>query len=124
MDIYKAAAQKRLRFPILKGLCNVEDLYDLPLTQLDATAKQINTLLKDEQEESFISKSKRSTDNQLRLDIVKDVIAYRLAEQEARENRAAKKIQKDKLLAALARKEDAALEDMSAEEIKAQLDAL
>jgi len=125
MNIYKEAAQQKLRFPTNKGFVNVEDLFDMSLNQLDASAKVINKALKTSVEESFISEaSEESATTKLALDIVKDVIADKLSDKAEREGLAAKKIKKDKLLAALARKQDEGIDALSEDELKKQIEAL
>ena len=131
MNMYKEAAITHLRFPSAKGALAVEDLLSLPLTSsnagldLDSIAKVINKALKDSGEESFVeAKSSTSKILQLKLDVLEDIIADRLADRAESEGRVAKKAKKEKLLAALARKEDADLEGKSQEEIQKMLEEL
>jgi hypothetical protein len=130
MNIYKIASTKRLRFASIKGQLAVEDLFSLPLTSangvsLDGIAKGINKFLKEAKEESFVdAPSKENTLLQVRLDIVKDIISDKIAERELAKNIAANKVKKQKLLAALARKEDEGIDSMSEADILKQLDDL
>lgn len=130
-NIFEAAARKKLRFPSNKGELTAEQLFDLPLESkggfdLDTVARTIDTNLKAASEGSFVSTktSPERTDHALRLEIVKFVIADRLAENERKRMSADKAALRARLQDALARKQDAALENLSAEELAAQLAAL
>jgi hypothetical protein len=130
MDIYKKATKLKLRFESARGLIITEDLRDVPLLSddgfcLDEIAKTVNRQLKSEKEESFVEE-KTSGDKllELKLAIVKDVIADKLKEKEEAENAAARKAKKEKLMGILERKQDAELEDMSAEEIRKAIEGL
>tara|TARA_R110002020_G_scaffold350745_1_gene564101 strand:- start:175 stop:600 length:426 start_codon:yes stop_codon:yes gene_type:complete len=122
MDMYKEGIKRKLRFPTNRGLVNIEDLNDMSLKQLDASAKIVNKALKTSEEESFISEvSKESESARLTLDILKDVIADKLAEKAEAAGRVAKKAEKEKYTAALARKQDEGINSMTEAELKAKL---
>lgn len=122
MDMYKEGIKRKLRFPTNRGLVNIEDLNDMSLKQLDASAKIVNKALKTSEEESFISEvSKESESARLTLDILKDVIADKLAEKAEAAGRVAKKAEKEKYIAALARKQDEGINSMTEAELKAKL---
>ena len=128
VNIYKIAAQEQLRFQSQKGLLAVEDLFKLPLTSvrgdsLNSIAVSINRDLKALGEESFVASTTTPQQAKLKmkLNIVKDVIAT-VQDANAEALNAKKKADtKKKLLQALDRKQDAALEGMSVDEIKAAL---
>ena len=130
MDIFQKAAQQKLRFETPRGLLTTEDLFDLPLTarngfDLDTVAKTVNRSLKASSEESFVNTpTNASAVDTLKLDIVKSVIATRIAERDEKAARAEKKLKRDRLLELLANKEDAALAELTPDQIKAQLAAL
>jgi hypothetical protein len=91
MEIFEKASKTKLRFATSKGLVSTEDLWDFSLTALDTVAKAVNRELKNESEESFISaKTSSNTALELRLDILKHIIAYKLAEKDAAAVRAEK----------------------------------
>lgn len=116
--MFERAAKRKLRFMSNKGGLSVEDLYDLSLTSLDTLAKGVNRQLKAEAEESFIEKkSATSSDLELQLEILKHVIADKMAVAEASKKRAetiAKKAQIDDILM---RKKSQELENMSVEDL-------
>lgn len=126
MDIFEIAARKKFRFPSNKGELTAEQLWDLPLTGLDATARSVNAELKGITEDSFINvkPDPRKPDLETKLEIVKHVIAVKIQAQNdvaAAKDRAEKR---RKLLDALAAQEDKALSSMSKDDILKQLAAL
>ncbi|MEU4643398.1 hypothetical protein AB0G14_22890, partial [Micromonospora sp. NPDC023814] len=70
-------------------------------------------------------RSSRPADEHLTShEVVKHVIAVRLAEDEAAKAAAAKKLEKEKLLAVLGRKQDAVLENLTEAELLARINNL
>lgn len=130
--MFEQAARLKLRFETPKGSLTVEDLFDLPLTStrsganLNDIAKSLNRTLKDAGEEDFVNKSATAADEVLRLkfEIVKHVINVRLAENEDARTKAERKQKKEQLTEILSRKQNAALEAMSAEDIQKMIDTL
>lgn len=133
-DMYKFAAQKKLRFPSKRGQLLVEDLFQLPLTtevinadSLDTVAKAINKQLKEVSEESFVSdrtNDPKAKALQVALDIVKDVIATRKDAIKATQAKAERDAKRNAILDALDKKSGQALETSSVDELKKQLAAL
>jgi hypothetical protein len=133
MDLFKAAAQVKLRFKSTStpsGLLTTEDLYDLPLTSdkktsLESLAQSVNRKLKDAEVESFVSTaSKGSNEDTLRLDILKCVIAQKIEANLQVRASADKKQKKATLLHLLDQKQNEALGNLSEKEILAQIEAL
>ena len=124
--MFERAAKCKLRFQSNKGLLSTEDLFDVSLTGLDSIAKGVNKQLKEEVEESFIEKkSNVSSELELRLDILKHVIAYKMAVMDANKKRAETIAKKAQIEDILLRKKSEKLENMSEEELvamSAQLD--
>jgi hypothetical protein len=127
-NIFEQASRIKLRFPSTRGDLMAEHLWDLPLSSksgadLDTVAKSVNAALKECTEESFVATSTSPAQalHTLRLEIVKHIIAVRLDENKAKLEAADKAAKKARLLDALARKQDASLEAMSEDEIRAQL---
>ena len=130
MDFEKAS-RIRLRFDTPQGSLTVEDLWALPLTSrtgranLDDIAKSLNRQLKETAEESFVVKNNKTNEGlQLAFDLVKHVIEVRVAENEAADQAAAKKEQKQKLLALIVEKKDEDLKGKTVEELEAMVGAL
>lgn len=85
---------------------------------LDVELKQTATT-------SFVKKTPVLDSNtELKLEVVKAIIAVKLEEQEAAASSAARKAEKQRLLNIIATKEDLALESLSLEELKAKAAAL
>lgn len=122
--MFEYATRNKVRFPF-KGLISVEDLWDLSLTNLDSIYKTLNKQIKQSEEESLLN-TKTTVDKELdvQIAIVKHIVAVKLAEQEAREKASAKKVQKQKIMAVIASKQDEALQNSSVEDLYKMLDEL
>jgi len=115
--MYEKASRLKLRFNY-KGMCSTEDLWVIPLPELDAMFKGLNNMLKDQNKESLLGiKNKDDEILELRINIIKDIVSKRLIEIEANKNKSLKTAQKQKLLEIIATKQDAALHDMSIEDL-------
>lgn len=131
-NIFERALRRKLRFPSLRGPLSVEQLWDLPLTSregfdMDTVAKTFNAALKAETEESFVTvtkPNKAKVDAELGLEICKYVINVKQTEAKAAEQRAMRRQERDRLIAVLGRKQDAATEAQSIEEIRQRLTQL
>mgnify|MGYP007071664755 CR=1 FL=1 len=118
MSNFQKASRLKLRFSTTKGELSVEDLWDLSLESLDVIAKGVNKRLKDESEESFIGKkSTKNTELELRLEILKEVIEFRLKEKEAKALRVAKNAKLAQLKELANNKANEQLSGMSLDEI-------
>lgn len=122
-NVYFKAAKSKLRFSSGQGELSVEDLFDLSLTNLDNIAQKVNTQLKNEETQSFLSTKTRKTNsnNDLRLEILKDVIAVKEAEAEARKTRADNQARLARLKELMANKADEAFAAQSLEDIQKQI---
>jgi hypothetical protein len=117
-DIYKQALRQNLRFEC-KGLRSTEELWLLSLKELDETFQTLNVARKARSEESLLSsKTEETQELDLKIEILRDVVNTLLEEKKDRQEAHAKANQKQKLLDALARKKDAALEELSVEELE------
>lgn len=119
MENFEKATKVKLRFSTTRGQLSVEDLWDLNLESLDGIAKSVNKKLKEESEESFIStKTKSNTELELKLDILKHVISVKLAEKEAKAERAERNAKLSTLKGLLEQKQFDELGQKSSEDIK------
>lgn len=130
-NLFEAATRLKLRFPTSVGLIAIEDLWDLPLISdgrpsLNSVAQAINTELKAAGEENFVETriDKRKVELELKLEIVKHIIAIRQEEAEKRSRAAANLELRRKIEAELAQRQNQALGNTSTEELQKQLDAL
>lgn len=125
--MFKQASKLKLRFDTKKGQITTEDLWDLPLTSrtgvsLDAIAIAVNNELQASKETSFVAeKSDGDSILELKLEILKAVIADRKAENAAKRDEAEKKERKDKIARILENKKDEELAGKSVEELEAML---
>jgi hypothetical protein len=133
MNIFERAARAKLRFDSPVGDLTVENLFDLPLmhtnpnkANLDDIARGVARELREIGEGSFVmvKPDPRKADLELRLEIVKHVIESAQAARTAAENRKANEQRKQKLMDALAAKDDQALAGMSREDIQAEINKL
>jgi len=124
INIFEYAAKNKLRFPF-RGSIGTEDLYDLSPANLDSIYKTLSREAKKNEEESLLA-DKSADDVQLsvKIDIVKYIVAEKLAAIERAKKAAATKLQAEKIRAILAKKQDAALEEMSPEELQKMLEEL
>ena len=125
MNNFEKATRLRLRFETSRGNLNVEDLWRLPLAELDKLALALNKQLKESSEESFIkAKSKDNKLLELRFDIVKHIIETLLSEDEEKKKAADKRAKREQLLELIAQKKNPELEGKSLEELEAELTKL
>lgn len=123
-NIFEYATRNKIRFPF-KGMISVEDLWDLSLVNLDSIYKTLNKQVKQSEEESLLNtKTDVDTELEVQIEIVKHIVSVKLEEQNAREQSAAKKAQKQKIMAIIASKEDEALHNSSVDDLKKMLDEL
>ena len=123
-NIFEYATRNKIRFPF-KGMISVEDLWDLSLVNLDSIYKMLNKQVKQSEEESLLNtKTNVDTELEVQIAIVKHIVSVKLEEQNAREQAAAKKAQKQKIMAIIASKEDEALHNSSVDDLKKMLDEL
>jgi hypothetical protein len=125
LNIFEHASRIKLRFGSAQGLLTTEQLWELSLEQLNTMAKAVNKELKAEAEEDFVkAKPAGVNQNEVRLALLKHVIQIKLDALEERRTKAENKQRRDTLLAALSRKEDEQLQNMSADDIRKELEKL
>lgn len=121
VNIFEYAVRNKVRFPF-RGLISVEDLWDLSLANLDSIYKSLNKQVKQSDEESLLStKTNIDAELEIKINIVKHIVSTKLEERKARENETMKKIQKQKIMSAIAAKEDEVLQNSSIEDLKKML---
>lgn len=128
-QLFEQASRRKLRFTSFGGAITVEDLWDLPLQHphklnLDNLALELSQQVKEfEGKTSFVTpeKTPKNEDLLLAFEVVKHIIAVKVAERDARKLESDKAAKKQKLLELLDKKENEALEGLSAEEIRKQI---
>lgn len=121
MDKFEIAVRNKYRFPF-KGSITVEDLWDLSMSDLDKVYKALNAQKKQSEEDSLLSTRNAESDElQIKIDIVKYIYSEKVVEKENREKAAENRAKRQRIMEILANKQDAALENMSEDELKAML---
>jgi len=131
MNIFEEAVKQKLRFSTQKGNLSVEDLFDLPLssttgkTNLDDIARGLHLALKNETEVSFVEpRSRKASVLDLQFEVVKSVIASKMAENAAENLRRKNSEKRQKIMELIAAKEDEAVKGLPLEELQKMLDSL
>lgn len=132
MEIYKKASKKKLRFSTARGLLSVEQLWDLSIDELRQLIIKVRKDAKksssevDDAELSFLdtpAKSK-STDDELRFEILKDIYLTKKSSEQKAMKRAEVKENNKKILELIARKQDEALEKKSIKDLEKMLETV
>jgi len=117
INLFEVATRANYQFPF-RGMINVIDLWDLSLTNLDSVFKALNAEAKKHEEESLLNvKSKEDEEISNKIWIIKYIVGVKLAEKKAREDAKKNAEMKQRLLEIKAKRQDAALENMSDEEL-------
>ncbi len=131
--MFEQASKLKIRYTSNKGLLTVEDLWDLPLTtkkpngvSLDTLAQSVNCTLKATANESFVvtPTSTINTILELQLNIIKHIIAVKMAANLASLNKKVAETKKARIQDIIASKEDAALSEMSVEDLQKMSDSM
>ena len=117
MNLFEVATRANYQFPF-RGMINVIDLWELSLTNLDSVFKTLNAEVKKFEEESLLhTKSKEDEEISNKIEIVKYIVNVKLNEKKKRENDIKNAETRQKLLEIKAKRQNAALENMSDEEL-------
>ena len=116
-ELFINATRVNYQFPF-RGMINVIDLWDLSLTNLDSVFKTLNAEAKKSEEESLLNtKSKEDEEISNKIEIVKYIVSVKLDEKKKREDAKKNAEMKQRLLEIKAKRQDAALENMSDEDL-------
>ena len=116
--MFEKAVRMKLRFNY-KGLLSVEDLWDLSVNELDKIYQKLRKEQKDLNEDSLLEKqTKESEILNLKVDLIKYIVKAKTDEVERGKERLARKLQREKIAAIIAKKQDEGLENMSLEDLK------
>ena len=120
-DLFKKATKKKYRFQF-KGLCTVEDLWDLSVENLDSIFKNLKKQQRESAEESLLEVvSKEDKELSEKIEIVREIVADKLAAAERARNAQKRKAENQRILEIIADKKDAALKEKTMEELQAML---
>lgn len=115
-ELFINATRNNYQFPF-RGMINVIDLWDLSLTNLDSVFKTLNAEVKKSEEESLLNtKSKEDEEISNKIEIVKYIVSVKLDEKKREDAKKNAEI-RQRLLEIKAKRQDAALENMSDEEL-------
>lgn len=129
-NIFERATRQAFRYQSSKGELTTEQLWDLPLQSktgfdLDNVAKAINRDIKVLTEESFVqTATPAASEAQIKLEVVKHVIATKIAENAAAATKAQNAAMKAQLVSILEQKQSQELLSLTPEQLKAKIDAL
>ena len=116
-ELFINATRANHQFPF-RGMINVIDLWDLSLTNLDSVFKTLNAEVKKSEEESLLNtKSKEDEEISNKIEIVKYIVSVKLDEKKKREDAKKNAEMRQRLLEIKAKRQDAALENMSDEDL-------
>jgi hypothetical protein len=116
-ELFINATRNNYQFPF-RGMINVIDLWDLSLTNLDLVFKTLNAEVKKSEEESLLNtKSKEDEEISNKIEIVKYIVGVKLDDKKKRENAKKNAEMRQRLLEIKAKRQDAALENMSDEDL-------
>ena len=116
-ELFINATRNNYQFPF-RGMINVIDLWDLSLTNLDSVFKTLNAEAKKFEEESLLNtKSKEDEEISNKIEIVKYIVSVKLDEKKKREDAKKNAEMRQRLLEIKAKRQDAALESMSDEDL-------
>jgi hypothetical protein len=120
--MFEKATRLKLKFNSNRGILTTEDLWDLSLQDLNKLAKTLNKEIKIQKEDDFLEDvSKEDEVTKLKFDLVLYILKTKKKEAQAIKDATAIKIEKEKILAILAKKQDDSLENMSEDELKEKL---
>ena len=120
-NVFEMATYLKFRFPF-RGMITVEDLWDLNLEQLDSVYKALNKDVQKSQEDSLLNTTAiGNAELNAKIEIVKYIFQVKKDEEVERKVAADNAIKKRRLMEALAKKQDNALENMTEEELLAAL---
>lgn len=123
-NIFEVATRNKYRFPY-RGQISVEDIWDLPVTELDKIFKTLNKQVKTSQEESLLeTKSKEDEVLETQIEIVRRIVSIKQQESNERLREIERKVQKQRIMEIMANKQDEALKGKSIDELQKMLDEL
>lgn len=116
-ELFINATRSNYQFPF-RGMINVIDLWKLSLPNLDSVFKTLNAEVKKSEEESLLNtKSKEDEEISNKIEIVKYIVSVKLDEKKKREDAKKNAEMRQRLLEIKAKRQDAALENMSDEDL-------
>lgn len=124
MNIFEIATRKKIRFPY-KGSASVEDLWDLPVEELDTIYRALNRQRKNIDEDSLLKpSSKGSSAIDVQIEIIKHIVEVREEERISNETSAIRAQEKQKILSIINAKKNEELSNKSIDELTEMVNSL
>lgn len=127
MNIFAQIVKKGLTFTTDRGSILPQDIYNLPLTgnngfNLDSISRGLLKAVRDTGEESLVSApTQANSDDELRIEVLKYIIADKQEEATVRQEQAKKQLRKQQLQQLIAKKAVEADESTSMEDLEKEL---
>lgn len=123
-NMFEKGLRSKVRFNY-RGMCTIEDLYDLTRSNLNGIFVALKKQQNDKQAESLLNKKTKEDELlDLKIAIVKHVFEVKSQEMEERRQAAQKAALKQKLLGIKADRQDAALDKLSDEDLNKMISEL
>ena len=134
-NIYKQAAQQKLRFESKRGLLTTEDLFTLPISKGEINLRDLaisvnkkltkfDTEIPDFLSDEASTQTKEQQLLQLQLDILKDVIETRKEENQQVTEAYKRDQERAAIRELIAKKKQENFEDLSIDELEAKLESI
>ena len=116
--MYKEASKLKLRVQTSRGPLTVEQLWDLPLTELDSLAVQLEESYNNSKGKSFLEKkTKKDKTLKLTFDVVLDILETKVKNEDRARKAAETREQNQKIMSLISEKEEEELKGKSKEEL-------
>lgn len=124
-NIFEKASRQKTRFPSSRGNLNTEDLWDLPVGELDGIFKSLNAELRMVSDESLLGDQNTiSSEIVMQVAIVRHIVGVKLDDAENAKREVARGQKKARIMAILDDRQDASLVSMSEDELAKMLEEL
>lgn len=120
-NIFEYATRTKARFPYLKGLIGVEDLWDLKKEDLNEIYLTLNGMKKGDEGLISDQATDENRDITIKMEIVRYIFTIKGQEAEAALKAEENRQNKQKILDIIAEKKDGALHEKSVEELEEML---
>ena len=119
--MFENASRKKFRFSSKRGELSVEDLWTLPLIELNEIAKGLYHEVSQEEVTFLKPATKNNQETAQKFDLVKYIIGTRMKEMDEASQEAAIAQQRQQIMGLIAQKEMEALASKSVEELRGLL---
>jgi hypothetical protein len=123
VNLFELASRAKFRFQTQRGNLALEDLWSLPLTELDAIHRELGNQIRALEEDTLLQvKEDKGLDTiKAKRELVKHIVVTRQAENNEAKVRENKRIEAARIRELIAQKKDADLSGKSAKELEALL---